>query len=80
MVATDGRGPSRPSVVGTVIAGDDAVVAWEDFDIVGTGRSTTTERYALWVASAAIGQPFGASQLLERTDHSPDAAVAASQN
>jgi hypothetical protein len=71
--------PVRPAdVVDSVISGGDAVVAWEDFDIVGTGRSTTTERFALWVASAAIGQPFGASQLLERTDHGPDAAVAAS--
>jgi hypothetical protein len=71
--------PVRPAdVVDCVLCGGDAVVAWEDFDIVGIGRSTTTERYALWVASAAIGQPFGASQVLERTDRSPDAAVAAS--
>jgi hypothetical protein len=71
--------PARPAeVVDAMLCGSDAVVAWEDFDIVGTGRSTTTERFALWVTSAAIGRPFGASHLLERTDHSPDAAVAAS--
>jgi hypothetical protein len=71
--------PARPAeVVDAVIAAGDAVVAWEDFDIVGTGRNTTTERFGLWVASAAIGQPFGASQLLERTDLGPGAAVAAS--
>ena len=71
--------PVRPAdVVDTVIAGGDAVVVWEDFDIVGTGRNVTTERFALWVASAAIGQPFGASRLLERTDGGPGAAVAAS--
>jgi hypothetical protein len=71
--------PVRPAeVVDAALCGGDGVVAWEDFDIVGTDRSTTTERFALWVASAAIGQSFGASQLLEHTDHSPDAAVAAS--
>jgi hypothetical protein len=71
--------PARPAeVVDAVLCGGDAVVAWEDFDIVGTGRNTTTERFALWIASAAIGQPFGASQLLERTDVGPGAAVAAS--
>jgi hypothetical protein len=71
--------PTRPAeVVDAVLCGGDAVVAWEDFDIVGSGRNTTTERFALWIASAAIGQPFGASRLLERTDLGPGAAVAAS--
>jgi hypothetical protein len=65
-------------VVDTVIAGGDAVVAWEDFDIVGTDRSTTTERYVLWVASAAIGQPFGGSRLLDRMDGAPQPSLAAS--
>jgi hypothetical protein len=69
----------RPTdVVDTVIAGGDAVVVWEDFDIVGSGRTTTTDNFALWVESAAIGQPFGAPRLLERTGGAPLAAVAAS--
>jgi hypothetical protein len=71
--------PARPAeIVDAVIAGGDAVVAWQDFDIVGTGRNMTTDRYVLWVATAAIGQPFGASRVLERTGGPPGAAVAAS--
>jgi hypothetical protein len=56
------------------------VVVWEDFDVVGSGRTTTTDDYALWVADAPVGRPFAASRRFERTGGDPLRAVATSAN
>jgi hypothetical protein len=71
---------NRPArVVAAGIAATDAVVVWEDYDIVGEGRQQTSENFKVWAASGRVGHGLGASQQLGRTAAGPAPALAVSR-
>jgi hypothetical protein len=70
------RRPVR--VVATVAAASDAVVVWEEYDIVGTGRQQVSQNFAVSAASGPLGQKLGAPRQLDRTREDPAPALAVS--
>src|SRR5262245_698627 len=69
----------RPALVrGAAIAGDEAVVAWEDYDVIGAGHSTSLTNFAVWASAAPVGHGFGAPRLLGRARDEPGASLASS--
>ena len=69
----------RPALVrGAAIAGDEAVVAWEDFDVTGAYKATSLTNFAVWVSAAPVGSGFGAPRVLGRARDDPEPSVASS--
>ena len=69
--------PVQP--VGVRIAGQEAVTAWQDYRVVGQGRSTDTTDFGVWAAAGAVGARPGPAQRLDRGVASdPQPALAAS--
>jgi hypothetical protein len=69
----------RPALVhGAAIAGDEAVVAWEDYDVSGTGKATSVTNFAVWASAAPVGRGFGAPRLLGRAGDDPEPSLASS--
>jgi hypothetical protein len=69
----------RPALVhGAAIAGDETVVTWEDYDVIGAGRATSVANFAVWASAAPVGSGFGAPRLLGRARDDPGASLASS--
>jgi hypothetical protein len=69
----------RPALVrGAAIAGDEAVVVWEEYDVSGTGRATSVTNFAVWASAASVGRGFGAPRLLGRARDDPGPSLASS--
>jgi hypothetical protein len=73
--------PRPTQTVAVGIAGSEAIAAWEDYRVVGSGRATDTTDYTVWAAAGAVGVAPGAAQRLDRgvaSDPLPTLATSAS--
>ena len=73
--------PRPTRVVAVGIAGSEAIAAWDDYRVVGSGRATDTTDYSVWAAAGAVGGAPGPAQRLDRdvpTDPQPVIATSAS--
>jgi hypothetical protein len=69
----------RPALVqAAAIAGDEAVVAWEDYDVTGAYKATSLTNFAVWASAAPVGRGFGAPRLLGRARDDPELSLASS--
>jgi hypothetical protein len=69
----------RPALVrGAAIAGDEAVVAWEDYDVIGAYKATNVTNFAVWASAAPVGPGFGAPRLLGSARDDPGPSLASS--